>query len=377
MSANYDDLPNLLPTNYYEENQMDTGIEEYFKIAIDGLEFQYLYKEIGARKAVFVIDKNGKECASIYVDVNYEEEDNNTRELLLSKVIYKPSCTFNGDMTRGLPTVRMLKGLMVFAMKKIPGFQYIVFTDDSKITCEISGMNKQVDIPLALFEFVLNGKTWYERHFGAILDESDIERRMRLDSANALLLKSVEGEFTSFWLRMLRLGSKLNGIEWYKDLKRLAKGIFENHVAENKSWRSFFNEIFGKAGTITKTLGENVGCSLFTTMELPIKEMFNIPNLEQTHWKIFRSTIEAYPEFGIEAEPNFTPKHIKKSDTKMKLAALSDPFFGIYSSVGGGKTRNNKKRLKYIPRGYGGVISYIAMNFQHRKLKNVTRRNRK
>ena len=79
MSANYDDLPNLLPTNYYEENQMDTGIEEYFKIAIDGLEFQYLYKEIGARKAVFVIDKNGKECASIYVDVNYEEEDNNTR----------------------------------------------------------------------------------------------------------------------------------------------------------------------------------------------------------------------------------------------------------------------------------------------------------
>jgi hypothetical protein len=361
----------LIPSNDEDNTAPNVGKETYYKMTIDDLEFQFLYKELGIRKAVYVIDSLGKECASIYVDENTNEEENETRELLLSKVTYKPSCKFGGHMLRGQATITMLKGLLAFAMKMISGYAYIIFMDDSHIDCELPGTAHKAQIPLAYFEFILYGKTWYEKHFGATLDEQDVERMRKIDVANGLLMRPVDGDFVPFWRKMVRLGNQLRRLQWYKNLEQTSKELFELHKEHKQSWRSFFYEILGKYGKVSSTLGENIGCSLFTTMMTPIQEMFVIPILHQTHWKIARSTIERYPAFMIDAEANDTPVHIKKTETKAKLALTS-----MYT-IGGRTTRKNKRTLKYVPRGYGGTISFLCMrgtnSYRPRGTRKMTR----
>ena len=43
--------------------------------------------------------------------------------------------------------------------------------------------------------FSVSGKTWYEKHFNARLDEYDVARREKLNRANALLSRELDGRF--------------------------------------------------------------------------------------------------------------------------------------------------------------------------------------
>lgn len=335
--------------------------ETYYRLAMDALEFQLLYKEIGIRKAVYCIDSKGKECASIYVDENIEEPENNTVELLLSKVIYKPQCVIGHSMARGEPTIKMLRALLSFAIKMIPKYPYIVFMDDSHIDCKLPGMNIKKEISLANLEFFLSGKTWYEKHFNATIDEGDMLRRQKLDAANELLNSPInESTFDNFWTSALRLGAMLRNNEWYVKAKDASRELYDTYYEQKKSWRDLFSQLFSNHGTISKTLGENVGCSLFSMMETPLKERFGVPELNQTHWKLKRETIEHYPEYMLEAKINDEPLHVKKSETSQKLLFLSEQGDSLYL-VGGKETR--KRRIRKMPKGYGGLISFLGHSF--------------
>jgi hypothetical protein len=59
---------------------MDPGPDKvnYYRIHSENDEFQLLYSEIGIRKICYIIDRKGKECASIYVDEYSEDVNNNT-----------------------------------------------------------------------------------------------------------------------------------------------------------------------------------------------------------------------------------------------------------------------------------------------------------
>lgn len=105
------------------------------------LNFNYCIKKIGDRISCYVIDNKGKECGTIYI---VEDEYNDTRELLLSNVIYKPGCSIRSNMKRGVNTIKMIRSLLCFAMKKIPKYPYIVITDESYIRCVLPG-NKHIE----------------------------------------------------------------------------------------------------------------------------------------------------------------------------------------------------------------------------------------
>ena len=124
----------------------------YYTINVHDLEFQLLYRISGIRRSCLIIDKQGTECGSIYVD---ENENDEAKELLLSNVIFKPSCTINGEMNRGLPTIYMLRSLLCFAIKMLPEYPYVVFMDDSKISCILPDNTTTISVSLAYLEFVL------------------------------------------------------------------------------------------------------------------------------------------------------------------------------------------------------------------------------
>lgn len=74
---------------------------------------------------------------------------------------YHPSCTVDGKMPRGDGTKKMIRcALMVYM--SMYNKRKIYFKDTSTIDC--GGTRSS----LALINITLYGKTWYERHFGAI-----------------------------------------------------------------------------------------------------------------------------------------------------------------------------------------------------------------
>lgn len=212
----------------------------------------------------------------------------------------------------------------------------------------------------------MKGKTWYEEYFGAVLDEGDVDRKKQIDRANQELEKYVSGEFRIVWKKLLYLGNYLRSEEWYKNIYDDIEKEYESCIGRY-SWRYFFRQIFHKDGSIARHHGENIGCTLFIMMKHRFKEMFDIPSLDHTHWKISRETIQSYPEYNIEPAKNDSPIHTKQSDTTMKLNWVDKYLY----TIGGKYTRKNKT-LNPIPEGYGGVISFLVVK-KHKEGK--TRKN--
>jgi hypothetical protein len=177
----------------------------------------------------------------------------------------------------------------------------------------------------------------------------------------------IDVPFVSFWRSIIRIEAPLRKQSWYIDTKHRVESIYNEFMSEHKSWRDFFMYIFDK-----RHLGENIGCTLYAIMEPGIKQHFAIPEINQTHWKIMRETILAYPEYYLDITPNASPVHIKKSETSSKLSFMDDYMLHM-----GGKTRRYNRHIQKqkIPRGCGGIVQFIASRYN--KKSRFTRRLRK
>lgn len=336
-----------------DEIHKPTHIDTYYKIDIDGTNFQLLHTKIGDKEFFQIIDSKGNDCVKLSID-NGDPE----RELFL------PGLSNCSTSSLELSTLRMIKAALIFSMKLLPDIHSVVFSDDSTFDCELPGEKTRINIPLHTFSFVLYGQTWYERKLGAVFAVLEDTPKL-LERSRVLLNGTVSGEFRALW------NSKTSSIDepWLAKQKERFQRCFDEKKGTHSSWMEFFQTVFAKEGP------EN--CTVFYLLMPNILSMFQIPNIQMSQWNIARSTIEAYSEYKLEIQTNDSPIHIKKRKLQ-NVSYQKTPYF----LVGGGTRKHIRNAgVRYIPRFYGGIKGYLMYSKKERigslKQKYTQRRSKK
>jgi len=96
----------------------------------------------------------------------------------IDKVRWEAECS--NPFVRGQDTVTIFQLLITYIKNNYPDVQYAEFNDASNRTCDNGGW-----VNLAAMKLFTDGKTWYEDHFNAKIDEhSEIMYRTMIANAN-------------------------------------------------------------------------------------------------------------------------------------------------------------------------------------------------
>ena len=269
-------------------------IETYYKTTIHGYTFQIFKKIDDSVTQIFILDSRGRSCIEIILNKNLP-----IHELQLRDVLYKESCSFASPFLRGEGTIAMIKALLLFSMKECIDYSYVTLQDGSAFDCILPDELHKISIPLHTHNFLIYGKTWYERIFGAVPETDLIRERMKesLDILNT----PVKGTFSEFWT------IKTDGLKpWIDAIKPTIKSMFNQSVGK-LSWKDFLYLLFSKKSELSTKFSENIPCSIFKLLLPHLENYFRIPTFKATDWIISRDTIEAYPERTIVFAENNQP----------------------------------------------------------------------
>lgn len=345
--------------------QYDNIHDEYYKVNIDDLEFQILKLTSDKSTQYSILDSKGHDCVHIVIQTRRGES-----RTYLSQVTYRPTCKMFGLMERGLSTVKMVKALLIKVIKDTK-LNKIYLKDKSEIDCILPDEETVVlKVSLGMLSFIIHGKTWYQKYFGAnVLNETTSSK---MEVANKLLESIVSADEGRKLLELIDDELKYYPEKmWIVDLEDNVSKIIKSNI--DKSWRILLSELFSHSGTLSRKMKANIGCLLFEILNSFLIEKFNLPDLKNLNMYITRETILAYPEAHIEIEKNDAPIHTDKHRKEMllKLSAMMNNVSSMYTV--GGKHTLKAKRIKPIPRSYGrNLIGY----FNRRKETNGTRKLR-
>lgn len=355
-------------TNFENNNisEQDDLSEEYYTLTINNNTFQILKLFSDKYAQYTILDNRGRDCVNISIQVRRNES-----RAYLSQVIYRPTCTVGETMMRGASTINMVKALLIMVMRHTD-FDKIYLKDKSEIDCILPDEETTVyKISLGLLSFILNGQTWYQKHFGAIpLSEQrqaqmttfDTQLMSEMTSSDAIKLKNKIKE---------SLKNYANS-SWRQDVFNTAKDIILSHIGN--SWRSVFFELFSDKGLFSKTMKANMGCLLFEFSDEFIEETFNPPDLKNINMYITRDTILAYPEANIEIVKDESPVHTDKKRKNMLLkSSMLFNGMSVYM-VGGKKTLKSKHILQMSPEYGRNLIGY--MNRRNKTIRGTRRKQK-
>jgi hypothetical protein len=253
----------------------------------NGLEFQIVSGIILGKKQYILRDISGNECVNIII--------NEENKLYLSTLQYRPSCTVDRAMKKGESTMFMLKGILKFVLEHEPLYNEIYFVDESTFDCPLVGDGYTITISLPYNNFILYGKTWYERHFEAEITRQKLKEQMEtsLLSLNSIVKKD-EG-YDDILSQILEI-IKRNHYPKYEELKREINNCFEHALTGATTWMALFYELFSSEGTLSRRMGKgnNYSCTLFNSTR-DIYYIFSIPTFAYVPMKLRRTTIELYP----------------------------------------------------------------------------------
>lgn len=340
--------------------------ERYIRANVNNFSFQILDQDFEERRYIRIIGNDGVDCLIIQYNKNTGDDD-----ALLSGLSHKTTCSIGTYMSRGEPTKYMIKCALVYAMKHIPEISRIEFKDESFFDCVLANTKRQVPIKLARHNFIIYGKTWYSRIFGAQLLDTMYgiptkENAMQL--ANAKLMEPIAMSWDNFAATILKraLQPKYYKAKWLSEYMKYVKESFYG------TWREFFFRIFSKADDAAKVPYESAPCTLYNLLNSYIAEMFGIPQLEDVDWYILRKTIEEYPETIVFVDDE-TPPHkriVQKRDPSIILQ-YGGECQALYRVGGRESQRSSRRGYRSVSRRYGGTIGYyISQN------PRITRKNR-
>jgi hypothetical protein len=277
------------------------------------------------------------------------------------------------DMESGKPTRDMIRALLVFVMKTVKSIPDIAFLDQSSFDCLAMDGQHVFEINLCLQNFILYGKTWYERYFGAITYYTEDAPKMA--ESNKLLEQSYTNiSFDQFMKEALRYTSNADWVTLIRE--KIAKPYNDN---QSLSWRSFFKTIFNRS---------DIACNLYEELRPYIQHTFIKFPFNELHMRIERSTIESYSEFNsLEFVEDPSPTHKKKViNTSNAILHLDGINYNSNSSnfanflntgeynMNGGKRATRRRKL-YAVKQYGSYQMYMSNS--KGKPKKRTRNNRK
>jgi hypothetical protein len=142
-------MPNATVTVYYTHKEDQTQQTFRFRAQID-------------KDAVYVGFFNKMPCVHI--------TKNDRTSGVLASAGYFESCAVGG-MAAKYGTVAMIQLALRLWMDTHPRHTHVVFSDESAIPCP-SAAHKQENVSLSLHHLITHGKTWYDRYFGAQLEDA-------------------------------------------------------------------------------------------------------------------------------------------------------------------------------------------------------------
>lgn len=323
----------------------------YYKLKYNALEFQVVTGILWGKQHYVILDASGNECISVYID----EDDT----LLLSYLKYRPTCSISHDMSNGESTIHMIKGLLKFVMEKEAKYDSIHFEDISTFDCILPGKRNTIQISLPFFNFVVYGKTWYERHFQAEITYE----LLKTDMLNSLTKLNATIENSRLYTKILSETLKRINRSKYSSYKRLGVIVnecFESALASKYKWIDLFHSLFTKNGIVSRTLGANYSCALFYSIDDLFYE-FNVPNFKRIPMKLTREIINSYPG-TLDINEDKEPIHIYRGGNIFHM--LSYPYYREYGK--------GTRRLNTIP----PLEPYISLPRYFQYLRR-TRKNRK
>ena len=338
----------------FENNNMsehDDMLEEYYKVTINNNTFQILKLFSDNYRQYTILDNRGRDCVNVSIQLRRD-----VNRAYLSQVLYRPTCTIGETMIRGLSTVNMVKALLIMVMRDTD-FDKIYLKDKSEIDCVLPDEESTVyKISLGLLSFILNGQTWYQKHFGAIPISE--QRQTQMDVFDTKLMSEMTHSAANELKNKIKESLKnYPRSSWRNTVFKTVKDIILTNIG--KSWRSVFFELFSDKGLFSKTMSANMGCLLFEFSDEFIEETFNPPDLKNINMYITRETILAYPEAHIEIVKDESPFHIDKTRKNMLLKS-SMLFNGTSVYMVGGKKTLKFKNIRYMPSEYGrNLIGYM------------------
>lgn len=89
----------------------------------------------------------------------------------VSWIGYSPKCSISSDLSSGEGTKHMVRTAFTFVMNMCPWVEKFSLTDKSKVPC-VEGMK----VSLPHMSIATNGKTYYEKYFGAYLENTGMRK---------------------------------------------------------------------------------------------------------------------------------------------------------------------------------------------------------
>ena len=355
---------NNIAKDYITPDPIDT----YYKATINDFQFQLLYRILGNTHELSILDSKGVNCIRLYFTKSIENNENDyemLEEPLLSGLSYRQDCNIGSNLIRGEGTKAMIKAILIFFMKNFNEYNHIALMDDSHFECVLPNSSMKISIPLHIFSFIKDGKTYYQKYFGAIADDDKL--KIKIQKSLELLNKNVDESFESIWYGR---ANNMKHQDWLRKIKEDVQELFEE-CKDKKSWMTLFKLLFDKDSEIVKKHRENVSCTLFYLLENFIIEKFNLLFLQRSEWIIERTTIENYKEYSTSLFEELKEPIIEK----YKEDKIKRMHNFITHTVGGKRTQKHPKKLSYLPNFYSSIRSYYDTN--HSRQTRTKNRKRK
>ncbi len=168
------------------------------------------------------------------VNLSYTYKNGKPISAKLPHLMYEPECTVSSDLEKGIGSELIIKTLLRYAHNKIKDVSIFYFDDMSHIDCKEKNLTKlpprkhQLPLKLSYLSIAYNSKTWYEKHFNAIMTNKELYRKYK-EKLEFLTNISDKIEF----IRFLEISKP--PIEQYEILKK--------YYEPAKTYREFFNNI--------------------------------------------------------------------------------------------------------------------------------------
>lgn len=146
----------------------------------------------------------------------------------LSKIYYNINCSLENNFQRGLDTNRILLLMCSYIRKRFPYVDTVSFTDASYRKCD-----NGIDVELSEMSYLRNGKTWYEKNYGAYMNSADIPKFKKMEDK----IKSIKGTMPWNLFKQYIRGE----LPYPEDDM---KTVFENAA----TWQDFFGPLSDKMG---------------------------------------------------------------------------------------------------------------------------------
>ena len=153
--------------------------------------FQIIDNSLFSRDGTEIYSRNFKiggtypDCVNISIIYENNKPVDATIPILLSD----PGCSFDRPLEKGGGAIIMIKTLLQYVYTQLPTLTHIKFDDKSSIECateeEKKGQKNKKrgtyvkPIPLYYFSILFNGQTWYEKYFNATQKDEVRHRKYR------------------------------------------------------------------------------------------------------------------------------------------------------------------------------------------------------